>query len=102
MPNNTFTLTLSCAERRGIVDAVSAFLYQHDCDIAQHQQFDDTKNGSFFLRTSFIPKEDTDVAHLTEQFRSVAAEFGMTYQFNDCRSPGCSSWSHVWGTASTT
>jgi formyltetrahydrofolate deformylase len=87
MPNNTFTLTLSCAERRGIVHAVSAFLYQHDCDIAQHQQFDDTKSGSFFLRTSFIPKEDTDVAHLTEQFRSVAAEFGMTYQFNDCRSP---------------
>ncbi|MBU3067269.1 formyltetrahydrofolate deformylase [Nocardia sp. NEAU-G5] len=87
MPNNTFTLTLSCAQRLGIVHAVSAFLYQHDCDIAQHQQFDDTRNGSFFLRTSFIPKDDTDVAHLTEQFDSVATEFGMSYQFNDCRSP---------------
>ncbi|MGF6884637.1 formyltetrahydrofolate deformylase [Nocardia sp. GAS34] len=87
MPNNTFTLTLSCAQRLGIVHAVSAFLYQHDCDIAQHQQFDDTRNGSFFLRTSFIPKDDTDVAHLTEQFESVATEFGMSYQFNDCKSP---------------
>ncbi|MBB5912189.1 formyltetrahydrofolate deformylase [Nocardia transvalensis] len=86
MPN-TFTLTLSCAQRLGIVHAVSAFLFQHDCDIAQHQQFDDTRNGAFFLRTSFIPQGDTDAAHLTEQFESVAAEFGMNYRINGCAPP---------------
>ncbi len=86
MPN-TFTLTLSCTQRRGIVHAVTAFLVEHNCDIAQHQQFDDTRNGEFFLRTSFIPQEHTDVARLTAEFSAVAAEFGMNYRITGCEQP---------------
>ena len=48
-----FTLTLSCAERPGIVHAVSSFLFEHGCDIVEHQQFDDNVGGRLFLRTSF-------------------------------------------------
>jgi formyltetrahydrofolate deformylase len=86
MPD-TFTLTLSCAQRPGIMHAVTAFLFQHRCDIAQHHQFDDTQNRKFFLRTSFMPEEDIDVAHLTAEFESVAAEFGMTFRFNGSELP---------------
>ena len=49
-----FTLTLSCPQRPGIVHAVTSFLFSRNCDIAEHQQFDDTISQSFFLRTKFI------------------------------------------------
>jgi hypothetical protein len=39
--SHPFTLTLSCPERPGIVHAVSSFLFEHGCDIVEHQQFDD-------------------------------------------------------------
>jgi formyltetrahydrofolate deformylase len=83
----TFTLTLSCAQRPGIVHAVSSFLFEQNCDIAEHQQFDDTQNGAFFLRTSFIAAGSLDVDRLTAEFRSVADKFGMSFNFNGCRAP---------------
>lgn len=35
---DTFTLTLRCPQRPGIVRAVSAFVFEHGCDIAEHHQ----------------------------------------------------------------
>ena len=82
-----FTLTLSCGQRPGIVRAVSAFLFDNDCDIAEHQQFDDSTDGSFFLRTSFVAGGSTDIEKLTESFREVADRFSMMYTFNGCSQP---------------
>jgi formyltetrahydrofolate deformylase len=83
-----FTLTLSCAQRPGIVAAVSSFLFCRRYDIAEHQQFDDVASRSFFLRTAFVClDESVDIASLTEQFSSVAAEFGMTFRFNGTEQP---------------
>ncbi|MGY1730484.1 formyltetrahydrofolate deformylase [Geodermatophilus sp. SYSU D01045] len=75
-----FTLTLSCQERPGIVRAVSSFLFEHGCDIVEHQQFDDAVRGQLFLRTAFICSQDTDADRLSAGFGPVADEFGMTYQ----------------------
>ncbi|MET0997042.1 MAG: formyltetrahydrofolate deformylase [Mycobacterium sp.] len=77
----TFTLTLTCAQRPGIVHAVSSFLLQHNCDISEHKQFDDTENGAFFLRTSFVPTDEVDTETLTSRFYATAAEFGMNFEF---------------------
>ena len=83
-----FTLTLSCPQRPGIVHAVSSFLFSRNCDIAEHQQFDETRSQAFFLRTKFVCADDTvDVAKLTEQFDSVATEFGMAFRFVDSDHP---------------
>jgi formyltetrahydrofolate deformylase len=76
---STFTLTLSCPERPGIVHAVSAFLFEQGCDIVEHQQFDDPIRGSLFLRTAFVTARDTDAGALSTAFEPVAAEFGMTF-----------------------
>ena len=76
----SFTLTLSCQERPGIVHAVTAFLFEHGCDIVEHQQFDDALRGHLFLRTAFVSAENTDADRLSAAFRPVADEFGMTYQ----------------------
>ena len=80
--SKSFTLTVTCAQRPGIVHAVSSFLLQHNCDIAEHQQFDDTENGTFFLRTSFVPVDDMDVQTLTREFQTTATEFGMSFEFS--------------------
>jgi formyltetrahydrofolate deformylase len=78
--SHPFTLTLSCQERPGIVHAVSSFLFEHGCDIVEHQQFDDALRGQLFLRTAFVCAEDTDCERLSADFQAVADQFGMTYQ----------------------
>ena len=82
-----FTLTLSCPQRPGIIHAVSSFLFSRQCDIAEHQQFDDTPGQAFYLRIRFVCFEVFDVSRLTEQFASVADEFGMNFRFNGTASP---------------
>ena len=77
----TFILTLSCAQRPGIVHAVSSFLLQQNCDIAEHKQYDDTQNGAFFLRTSFLAPDGLDLTELTSRFGQTATAFGMTFEF---------------------
>jgi len=80
----TFVLTLSCPQRPGIVHAVTAFLFEHGCDIVEHQQFDDPIRGALFLRTEVAAVGDVDAARLSAAFRSeVAEEFGMDYQLSD-------------------
>ena len=77
----TFILTLSCAQRPGIVHAVSSFLLQQNCDIAEHKQYDDTQNGAFFLRTSFLAPDGLDLTELTSRFDQTATAFGMPFEF---------------------
>jgi formyltetrahydrofolate deformylase len=77
---HSFTLTLSCAQRPGIVRAVTSFLFEHGCDIVEHQQFDDAIRGQLFLRTDVVCAGDTDVERLSDAFADVATEFGMTYR----------------------
>ena len=50
----TFILTLSCPQRPGIVHAITAFLFNHGCDIVEHQQFDDPIRRALFLRTDVV------------------------------------------------
>jgi formyltetrahydrofolate deformylase len=82
-----YTLTLSCSERPGIVHAVSSFLFQHGCDIVEHQQFDDAVRGELFLRTAFVCAEDADPERLSAAFRPVAERFGMSYQLSGDQPP---------------
>ncbi|NMO01737.1 formyltetrahydrofolate deformylase [Gordonia sp. TBRC 11910] len=84
----TFTLTLNCPQRPGIVRAVSSFIFSRSCDIIEHQQFDDTMGSSFYLRTKFTHSaEDLSTPGLTDEFAEIADEFGMTFRFDDGRPP---------------
>ncbi|WP_116246749.1 formyltetrahydrofolate deformylase [Nocardiopsis sp. FIRDI 009] len=83
-----FILTLRCPERAGIVHAVTEFLVDRDCDIVEHQQFDDDIRGQLFLRTSFSCSEpDADLDDLRSAFVPVAREFAMEFQMWDERPP---------------
>ena len=79
----TFTLTLSCPNRTGIVQAVSSFLFEHGCDIGEYRQFDDAVRGRLFLRVQATGEVDPD--DLTRAFEPVATEFGMDYAFHSDR-----------------
>lgn len=84
---NTFTLTLSCPQRPGIVHAVTRFLFHHGCDIVEHQQFDDAGRGRLFLRTEFSAPAQADQDRLAEDFAAVAGEFGMDFNLVGRRPP---------------
>jgi formyltetrahydrofolate deformylase len=51
--NPSFVLTLSCADRPGIVAAIAGLLAENGCNITDSAQFGDVKSGRFFMRVSF-------------------------------------------------
>ena len=80
-PPTTFTLTLACNDRRGIVHAVSRFLSERGCNIEEAAQFNDQQNRRFFMRLAFTVQERSiELDELRDQFSAVADEFAM-----DCK-----------------
>jgi len=76
-------LTVACPDRKGIVASVSRFLFEHDCNIIDSQQFGDRDNGRFFLRISFASESGHAIAALEEKFAAIAADFAMDAKFYD-------------------
>jgi formyltetrahydrofolate deformylase len=75
-----YILTLTCAERPGIVHDVSGFLVAHDCDIVENQQFGDRDTGRFFMRVHFQRiGADIDIALLRARFAEIAARSEMEW-----------------------
>ncbi len=73
-------LTLSCANRPGIVAKVSAALFDGGFNILDAQQFDDTETGSFFMRVEFNAAEaSSDVKALRANFEAIARDLGMEW-----------------------
>ncbi len=60
LPNSSFVLTLSCADRPGIVAAIASLLAENGCNITDSAQFGDVKSGRFFMRVSFQAQGELD------------------------------------------
>ncbi len=79
-PPERHILTLSCANRPGIVAGVSAALFDGDFNILDAQQFDDTVTGSFFMRVEFnAASAKANVAALEAIFGGIAETFSMAW-----------------------
>jgi formyltetrahydrofolate deformylase len=75
-----YVLTLSCADRPGIVAKVSMALFEGGFNILEAQQFDDIETGNFFMRVAFDGVgERADVAALRVAFVDLAAALKMTW-----------------------
>lgn len=61
-PNNKYVLTLTCAERPGIVHAVTGLLLKHHGDIRELKQHDDQRSGTLFMRIEFEVAESKEIA----------------------------------------
>ncbi|GAA2363695.1 formyltetrahydrofolate deformylase [Saccharopolyspora halophila] len=75
----SFTLTLSCPNRTGIVRAVSSYLVEQGCDIAEYRQFDDPVRGRLFLRVQATAAAEIDLDEMSRGFEPVATDFEMVY-----------------------
>jgi formyltetrahydrofolate deformylase len=77
----SYVLTLSCADRPGIVASVSTYLFECGCNILDAQQFDDVATGLFFMRVTF--DAETSGEALRGGFEPIASRFAMSWIMRD-------------------
>ena len=74
--NKTYILTLSCADRRGIVSSVTSALTQAGGNIQEAQQFDALETGKFFMRVTF-DIEGEALGDFRARLDPIIADYGM-------------------------
>ena len=80
MTDQQMILTLSCPDRRGIVAAVSTFLFEKSCNIIEAQQFADPTTHVFFMRVSFsLGDGGATLETISDLFKPLGDEFSMTW-----------------------
>jgi formyltetrahydrofolate deformylase len=84
--NSTYVLTLSCADRPGIVHAVSGFLFERGGNIEEAAQYNDHGTGLFFMRVQFSCATLTPL-DLRTQLSAFAASFAMQWGLHALAQP---------------
>jgi len=80
----TMRLLVSCADRPGIVSAVSRFIFDAGGNIVTSDQYSsDPSGGTFFLRVEFTLAGEDRVAFAERFGLSVAERFGMSWRLWD-------------------
>lgn len=82
-----FVLGFVCVDRPGIVAAVSAALYQAECNILDSQQFDDRDTKKFFVRIHFERLRDGDASDIESALEEVRERFDATLTVHDRSKP---------------
>jgi formyltetrahydrofolate deformylase len=85
-----YVLTLSCADRPGIVAAASGLLASRGGNIVESQQFGDRDTGRFFMRVQFTVPGDGPGAQpggLRADLSALAAELGLDWELWDTAVP---------------
>ncbi|MBM9620941.1 formyltetrahydrofolate deformylase [Streptomyces zhihengii] len=77
-----YVLTLSCPDKKGIVHAVSSYLFITGCNIEDSQQFGDRDTGLFFMRVHFSAEAPVTVEKLRASFAAVGDSFGMEWEIH--------------------
>ena len=86
MSQPSWILTLTCADRVGIVAAVTGFLARCDGFILDSQQFADLATGRFFMRVEFGRGGEAfpgEIGALSAAFGPVAAPFGLEWTLSE-------------------
>jgi formyltetrahydrofolate deformylase len=81
MNKNRARMLISCPDQPGIVAAVSQFLFDHEANIVQSDQYTmDPEGGMFFIRIEFdLPQLASRAQQLRLDFHRVAERFRMDY-----------------------
>jgi formyltetrahydrofolate deformylase len=84
MTTASYTLTLSCPNRPGIVAGVSGRLFESGANITEAQQFDDTSQNRFFMRVVFDTLPDgADEPALRTMLGQLGLQFAMTWTLHN-------------------
>jgi formyltetrahydrofolate deformylase len=78
-----YVLTLSCADRPGIVAAVSGLLARRGGNIVESQQYGDRVTGRFFMRVQFTVPEPAAPAALRGELTALAGDLGLDWELWD-------------------
>src|SRR5690606_26562134 len=78
-----FVLTLSCADRPGIVAAVTTELAALNANIAESNQFWDRETGQFFMRLAFTAPEGMSRDTIERALKAPIARFSMKTALTD-------------------
>src|SRR3954453_19957010 len=81
-PADQYVLTLSCPDKRGIMHAVSSYLFMTGCNIEDSQQFKDGDTGLFFMRVHFSGERPASLEKLRASFAAVADSFRMDWELH--------------------
>ena len=80
----TFTLTLSCPNRPGIVAAVSTCLFEASGDIKEAHQYDAPDTKRFFMRVLFTLQDGLErVPWLRQRIEALADRFALSWKLHD-------------------
>ncbi|HEU5060772.1 MAG TPA: ACT domain-containing protein, partial [Kofleriaceae bacterium] len=85
-PTTTAVLLLSCPDQRGLVAAVSDFLYRHHGNIVHADQHTDRERGLFVQRVEWeLAGFDIARGDIAGAFRPIAERFAMDWslRFSD-------------------
>ncbi len=81
-----FFMTFTCANRPGIISAISTHLSNRNCDIVESAQFVDPDAQWFFQRIAFdAPVEIGGETELIEELRPIVQRFDMDLAVRDAR-----------------
>lgn len=84
--SHSFILTVVCPDAVGIVAAVASYLTAQQYFIEESTHFGDPDTGTFFMRTRFIPREQTfSRSTFAPGFSVIADRFGMQWHVHDTR-----------------
>ncbi|MCB4207915.1 formyltetrahydrofolate deformylase [Arthrobacter sp. UM1] len=73
----TFSVSLTCPDRPGIVHALTGALVRLGCNVTESQQFSSPDSGTFFMRITVDAPAGTTEERLREGIADVSAEFSM-------------------------
>ncbi len=76
-PYRSYSLTLSCPDRPGIVHGVSGALVRVGANITESQQYGSPETGTFFMRVALVTEASEQ--ELRSALEPVAADFGMDW-----------------------
>ena len=79
-PEGAYTLTLSCADKPGIVHAVSGPLAAAGGNITESQQYGSPETGTFFMRVDFTSPRSYE--QVQAELAAVAGDFGMSWELH--------------------
>ncbi|WP_127359662.1 formyltetrahydrofolate deformylase [Actinacidiphila soli] len=77
-----YVLTLSCPDKKGIVHAVSSYLFMTGCNIEDSQQFGDHDTGLFFMRVHFSADAPVTADKLRASFAAIGDSYHMDWQIH--------------------
>ena len=77
--SNEHILTLSCADKPGIVHAVTGIFAHFQLNILDLQQFSDSTSERFFMRVHFGPTPTASTEYLRPSFEALSANYNNTY-----------------------